>query len=173
MEVPASSSALAAESIDAQIAANKVAHDTVVAKNAANKRTKTSAATSEATPIVAETSLPDSISSSFYMPDKRLSLDDIAVFLGFSNADVLNVLKLRNEHDAPIRHPCSGQVLDAPSDRWPEWEPEDCRLACLISCCPDLVALPATPIARPAPATDLTVPLQDLAQARTSNPATP
>eukprot|EP00899_Mesostigma_viride_P024146 jgi/Mesvir1/4916/Mv05739-RA.1 len=106
------------------------------------------------------------------MPEKRLSLDDIAVFLGFSDAEVLNVLKLRKEHDTPIHHPRSGQVLDAPSDRWPEWEPNDCRLACLISCCPELRAayfeLPATPIARPAPATDLTVPLQDLAQSFTT-----
>eukprot|EP00899_Mesostigma_viride_P006112 jgi/Mesvir1/15501/Mv20029-RA.1 len=114
MEVPASSPALAAEFIDVHIAANKIASDIAAAKKAANKRTKTSAATSEATPIAAETSLPDSISSSFYT-DKRLSLDDIAAFLGFSDAEVLNVLKLRNAHDAPIRHPRTGQAR--PCDR--------------------------------------------------------
>eukprot|EP00899_Mesostigma_viride_P001978 jgi/Mesvir1/11781/Mv00148-RA.1 len=87
MEAPASSSVLADESIDDKLAANKIASENAAAKKAANKRTKTSAATSEATPIAVETSLPDSISSSFYMPGARLSLDDIAAFLGFSDAE--------------------------------------------------------------------------------------
>eukprot|EP00899_Mesostigma_viride_P018114 jgi/Mesvir1/26303/Mv04475-RA.1 len=130
MEAPASSSVLAAESIDDKLAANKIASNIAAAKKAANKRTKTSAATSEATPIAVETSLPDSISSSFYMPGQRLSLDDIATFLGFSDAEVLCVLKLRNEHDASIRHPRTGQVMDAPSDAWPDWD----RVQRLPSC---------------------------------------
>eukprot|EP00899_Mesostigma_viride_P000949 jgi/Mesvir1/10855/Mv22893-RA.1 len=168
MEVPASSSALAADSIDAQIAANKIAHDIVVAKNAANKRSKTSEATSEATPIAAETSLPDAISSSFYMPGQRLSLADIDTFLAYNDAAVTSVLKLRNDNDAPIRHPKSGQVMEAASDEWPHWDERQRRLACLISCCPELVELPATTIARPAPATDVNVQLQDVAQSFTT-----
>eukprot|EP00899_Mesostigma_viride_P005271 jgi/Mesvir1/14745/Mv05389-RA.1 len=168
MEVPASSSALAADSIDAQIAANKIAHDIVVAKNAANKRSKTSEATSEATPIAAETSLPDAISSSFYMPGQRLSLADIDTLLAYNDAAVTSVLKLRNDNDAPIRHPKSGQVMEAASDEWPHWDERQRRLACLISCCPELVELPATTIARPAPATDVNVQLQDVAQSFTT-----
>eukprot|EP00899_Mesostigma_viride_P001082 jgi/Mesvir1/10975/Mv13719-RA.1 len=164
MEVPASSSALAADSIDAQIAANKIAHDIVVAKNAANKRSKTS----EATPIAAETSLPDAISSSFYMPGQRLSLADIDTLLAYNDAAVTSVLKLRNDNDAPIRHPKSGQVMEAASDEWPHWDERQRRLACLISCCPELVELPATTIARPAPATDVNVQLQDVAQSFTT-----
>eukprot|EP00899_Mesostigma_viride_P010292 jgi/Mesvir1/19264/Mv10344-RA.1 len=168
MEAPASSSVLAAESLEDKLAANKIASENAAAKKAANKRTKISAATSEATPITEETSLPDSISSSFYLPDTRLSLDDLRALFGISDTDVLNVLRLRNEHDAEIRHPRTGQVMEAASDDYPRWDPKDCRLAILISCCPELVQLPATPIARPAPATDLTVPLQDLAQSFTT-----
>eukprot|EP00899_Mesostigma_viride_P016231 jgi/Mesvir1/24609/Mv21926-RA.1 len=169
MEVPASSSALAADSIDAQIAANKIAHDIVVAKNAANKRSKTSEATSEATPVAAETSLPDAISSSFYMPSQRLSLADIDTLLAYNDAAVTSVLKLRNDNAAPIRHPKSGQVMEAASDEWPHWDERQRRLACLISCCPELVELPATTIARPAPATDVyNVQLQDVAQSFTT-----
>eukprot|EP00899_Mesostigma_viride_P013792 jgi/Mesvir1/22413/Mv17894-RA.1 len=118
--------------------------------------------------MAAESSLPDTISASFYTPGQRLSLDDIAVLLDFSDAAVLSVLKLRNQHDAPIRNPRSGRVEDAPSDEWPKWEPKDCRRVYLISCCPELVELQARAIARPAPATDNTVLLQNLAQSFTT-----
>eukprot|EP00899_Mesostigma_viride_P024668 jgi/Mesvir1/5386/Mv15461-RA.1 len=62
--------------------------------------------------------------------------------------------------------------MEVASDDWPHWDENQRRLACLISCCPELVELPATAIARPAgPATDVTVQLQicsNLAQSFTT-----
>eukprot|EP00899_Mesostigma_viride_P011026 jgi/Mesvir1/19925/Mv13193-RA.1 len=153
MEAPASSSAPVSESIDVHIAANKIA--TVAAENAAHKRPKTS----EATPIEAETSLPASIPSSFYVPGQRLSLANIATLLAYNDAAVISVLKLRDDNDAPIRHPTSGQVMEAASDEWRHWEADQRRLACHISCCPELVELPATAIARPAVTLQLGLPI--------------
>eukprot|EP00899_Mesostigma_viride_P026214 jgi/Mesvir1/6778/Mv18966-RA.1 len=96
MEAPASSSAPAAESLDAKLAENEIANDIVAAENVAHKRPETS----EAAPMAVESSLQDAISASFYTPGQRLSLDDIAALLDFSDAAVLSVLKLRNEHNA-------------------------------------------------------------------------
>eukprot|EP00899_Mesostigma_viride_P025485 jgi/Mesvir1/6120/Mv00825-RA.1 len=116
MEVPASSSAPVADSLDAHIAANKVANDIVAAENAAHKRPKAS----EPAPMAAESSLPYTIPASFYMPGQRLSLVDIDdTLLAYNAAAVISVLKLRKEHDAPIRNPRSGQVMEAASDEWP------------------------------------------------------
>eukprot|EP00899_Mesostigma_viride_P023227 jgi/Mesvir1/4089/Mv08620-RA.1 len=165
MEAPASPSASVAESTDAQLAANKIANDShVAAENAAQKRPKTS----EATPIDTETSLPEAIPSAFYIPEQRLSLANLATLLAYNDAAVFNVLKLRSDHEAPIRHPYTGMILEAFSDEWRDWEADQRQLACLISCCPTLVELPATAIAGTAPASDITGQLQDLAQSFTT-----
>eukprot|EP00899_Mesostigma_viride_P021320 jgi/Mesvir1/2918/Mv13988-RA.1 len=63
-------------------------------------------------PQLVESSLPDTIPASFYTPGQRLSLDDIAALLAYNDANVLSVLKLRTEHNAPIRNPRNGWVED-------------------------------------------------------------